>query len=301
MPALPNDEEGHQSVDNHGRGDRNAIGRCQIGRRAESKDHHHDEDENQPVDARHIDLAGDAFRRVPDFETWDEAELNGLPRQRECAGNDGLTGDHRCKRREDQHRDQHELRVETVERILDGVRIVHDERTLAEIIEDQRRHHEIEPRHRDRPASEVAEVGIKRFGARTGEKHETHYRQSEHAMRVDEFDSIKRIESQKNVQVVGDMHQSAERQDSEPDCHDGAEKLRDSRRAVRLHPEKARQHDERCRYDGDLKLWGDELQAFDSRQHGDGRRNNSIAIEEGRACDPEGAEQWSTAPCDTLA
>ena len=41
----------------------------------------------------------------------------------------------------------------------------------------------------------------------------------------------------KHAQIVGDVQQTAERQDHEPDDHDRAEKPRHPIRAARLHPE----------------------------------------------------------------
>ena len=90
----------------------------------------------------------------------------------------------------------------------------------------------------------MAEVGIERLGAGTGQKHEAHDRQPEHAVVVNEQDAVQRIERLKNVKIVGDMHQSAERQHGEPDAHDGTEKFRDPVRAARLHPKQDRQNDD---------------------------------------------------------
>ena len=190
FPALPDDEERHHRVDDHRRGNRYAISGREIGRGAEGENDDQNGDEKQPVDPRHVDLAGHAFRGVPDLETRNETELNGLPRQRKGPCYHGLAGDHRRERRQNEHRDQHEIGVEPVERIFDRVRVVHDERALPEIIENQRGHDEIHPRHGDRTAAEMPEIGVERFGARTGEKHEAHHGQAEHAVMVDETHAL---------------------------------------------------------------------------------------------------------------
>ena len=57
-PVAPHDEEGEQRVDDHRGGDRHAVGGSEVRRRAEGEDDEQHADEQHPVDARQVDLAG---------------------------------------------------------------------------------------------------------------------------------------------------------------------------------------------------------------------------------------------------
>ena len=75
-----------------------------------------------------------------------------------------------------------DFRHQPVERILDRRRIGQHQRALAEIIDQQRRQHEAEPRGLDRLAAEMAEVGIERLAAGDREKHRAERDQPDRAV-----------------------------------------------------------------------------------------------------------------------
>ena len=94
FPYPPDHDKTHHPRDHHGAGHRNAVGRRQRARRTEHQHQQHHGDQQQHVDARNIDLAGMGFRGVADFKSRQQAELNGLTRQRIGAGDHGLARDH---------------------------------------------------------------------------------------------------------------------------------------------------------------------------------------------------------------
>ena len=61
-------------------------------------------------------------------------------------------------------------------------RVGKDERPLSEIIDDERRKHEAEPGGADRPASEMAEIGVERLGAGDGQAHRAEHRKRDARM-----------------------------------------------------------------------------------------------------------------------
>ena len=90
------------------------------------------------------------FARVGDAEARNKAELDGLLGNRKGAGNDRLAGDDRGHRRQDDQRQPQRLRRQEEERVPDcrkrlrgALRQQHG--ALAHIVEQQRRHDEIEP------------------------------------------------------------------------------------------------------------------------------------------------------------
>ena len=69
------------------------------------------------------------------------------------------------------------------ERVLDRVRLGDEQRTLAAIVDQQRRQHEDEPRRPDRRSAEMAEVGIHRLAAGDRQEHRAQYRRRTRAER----------------------------------------------------------------------------------------------------------------------
>ena len=242
-PASPDDEESHQAVDDHRRGDRQAVGRGQLAGAAERQGHDQHADEQQLIDARQVDLAGNALRRVANGETRQKPELDGLPREGEGAGDHGLAGDDGGNRRQHHHRDQRPARIEPVEGVVDGVRVREQQGALPEIVEDQRRLHEDEPGELDRLAPEMAEIGVEGLGAGDGQEHEAHDDEADHAVRQDELDAEHRVQGEKDARIVDDVDEAAGGERGEPNEHDRPEILRDLRRPMRLHGEQ--QHEDR--------------------------------------------------------
>ena len=81
-------------------------------RTTEQADKQKHSDEEQHVDPRHEDLAVMRLRGVAYFEPRQKTELDRLPGEGICAGNDGLACDHRRDRRQTHHRQQSPIRIE---------------------------------------------------------------------------------------------------------------------------------------------------------------------------------------------
>ncbi len=88
------------------------------------------------------------------------------------------------------HRDQRPVGRQVVERAFDGARLGEQQRPLAEVVEDQRRHDEGEPGEADRQAAEVAHVGIERLAAGDGQDHRTEGEEGQRRMTDDEADGV---------------------------------------------------------------------------------------------------------------
>lgn len=66
-------------------------------------------------------------------------ELHGLVGERKGAGDYGLTGDHSGGCGKPDHGEERPVRVEQIERVLDRLRARQQQRSLAEIIQGERR------------------------------------------------------------------------------------------------------------------------------------------------------------------
>ena len=100
------------------------------------------------------------------FQARQETELNRLVGDGEGARNDRLAGDDRRRGGDADERQPRPVRRHQVEGILRGRRIAEQQRALAQIIERQAGIDQGQPRKTDRPAAEMAHVGIERLGAR---------------------------------------------------------------------------------------------------------------------------------------
>ena len=170
-PAVADDEEGEQRVDEHRPGDRDAVGAGEARGGAEA-DHRGDHHRAQhPVDRRQVHLADLARRGVHDRHARQEAELDRLLGEGIGARDHRLRSDHRGGGRERDHRVERPAGKQQVERILQRLGIAHEQRALAEVVEHQRRRHQPEPGDAHRAFAEMPHVRVQRLGAGDGEHH----------------------------------------------------------------------------------------------------------------------------------
>ena len=85
-----------------------------------------------------------------------------------------------------------------------------------------------------------------------------------------------------------------DRNDREPDAHHRAEERRDAGGAARLNGEQHHQDDHGERHDIGIEGRGDELDAFDRRQHRQRRRNDRVAVEQRAGDDAEQHDRAGT-------
>ena len=130
---------------------------------------------------------------MANFKSRQQAELNGLTRQRIGAGDHGLARDHGRERCQSYHRDQRPIRKHQEERVLDPLRIGNDQCALPHIIQRQRRQHNGKPGDLNRPFAKMPEVGVESLSTRDRQKHRAERHKADDAMMDHERDGVERI------------------------------------------------------------------------------------------------------------
>ena len=222
-----------------------------------------------------------AFRGEAHFQARQQAELDRLPGQGIGAGDHGLACDDGRERGEDHEGQEQPGRCQQEEGVVDRIRVRQDERALPEIVQGQRRKHDGAPGHADRVAAEMAEIGIERLGAGDGQTDAAEDREGGARVRDQEGHAVIGVECEQDLPIVGDMEKSKARHGDEPQERQRTEEGCDLARAVTLRGEESDQDRQGAGQDIGLEGGGDELQAFEGREHGDGRRDGGIAIEQG--------------------
>ncbi len=207
--------------------------------------------------------------------------------QRKGAGDHRLAGDHGRRGRQQNQRQQAPGRGEQVERVRNRFGVGDDQRALAEIVADQRRQHHEQPGILDRPAAEMAHVGVKRLRAGHGQKDAAEHHETHRAVRPEELDPRQRAQTFEDDPGVRDLQKPEHGVDGEKHQHDRAEERRHPRRAAALDEEQQNQNDDRRRQNIRREVGVDLLQPLQRRQNRDRRRDDRVAGEQRRAGDAE--------------
>src|SRR5262245_18677229 len=154
-PAFEDHDESQHGRHHHGAAHRYAISRSKRARGAEQPDEHENSDQKQGVDAGHVDLPEQRRGCVANFQARQEAEMDGLLRQRMGAGGHGLARDHSRGCGEHHHGQLSPIGIEQEEWVLDRLVISQDERTLPQIVDRQRRQNDAEPSGADWASAEM--------------------------------------------------------------------------------------------------------------------------------------------------
>ena len=165
-PKLPDDEEGERGRRDHRARNRDAVSVGERVRGAEQQHQRQHAEQQNAVHARDEDLAFLGVGGVDDLEPRQKTELDRLAGERIGAGDHRLARDDGGGGRQDDQRHQAPARRQEIEGICDRLRVVEDQRALAEIVADERRQDEEQPGRLDRPPAEMAHVGIERLRAR---------------------------------------------------------------------------------------------------------------------------------------
>jgi hypothetical protein len=112
---------------------------------------------------------------VADLHPREVPELDRLPDQRECAGDQRLRSDHRGRTREQHERNRPRTARHHSEGVLGRGRVAQQQRPLAEVGEHERGQHQSGPRDADRAGTEVAHVRAERLDARHREHDRPEY------------------------------------------------------------------------------------------------------------------------------
>src|SRR5262249_20472745 len=156
------------------------------------------------VDSRHVDLSDLLLRCMPDFQSWQIAELDSLPSDRERAGDHRLRGNDRRDRRQRDERIETPFRGETIKRVLQGCGIPEQYRAPPEIVEHQWWKHEPKPGWAQCATAEMPYIGIECLGAGYGEKHRAEHDKSAPRRVEKQREPVRRVECQQDARVLRD-------------------------------------------------------------------------------------------------
>ena len=206
-------------------------------------------DEGEPVGRRHIDLTRRRSRGVQHTKSRQITQIHRLSCHGEHAGDHGLRCDDGCSRGEHDQWDEQPRRSQQIERIAHRIRILQHQRALSEIVQRQRRQHELQPPVSDRDSTEVTEIGVERLTAGDHQKHRGEHDERLQAVARKELDGAQRIQRREDVRHLHDLHEAEHAKRHEPDDDDRSEHSAHSFGALTLHGEQRCEYDDRDRHD----------------------------------------------------
>src|SRR5712692_7209242 len=264
-----------------------AVGGAEGGRRSEGDHEEQAADHQSGVHCRDIDLAGLRARGVDDRYAGAVAQLDALVGEGEGAGDKGLGGDHGGERGQGEQRIEKSGGGQEIEGVRYRLRLSEHERALAEVVEHEGRQHHDEPREPDRTAPEVAHVGVKRLGSGDGEHDGPQDKKACGSVAREKLEAVPGIEGEENGGGPSDLDSAEGPDGREPHEHDGPEDPAHAPRAVALADEEEEENGQGGGHHEVAQLGHSDLEPLDGAQHGDGRRDDAVAVEEGGAEEPE--------------
>ena len=135
-----------------------------------------------------------------------------------------------------------------IERVGGRRWLTNQQRTLAEVIEEQCGQHEEEPGIADRLAAEVAHIRIQRFGAGDRQHHRAQYEKTVTPVLDEEIKCKMRADRVQHFWRFHHVIKAHHCECDKPQDHDGAEPSPHAARTVALNGEQEYQRDERYRY-----------------------------------------------------
>ena len=157
------------------------------------------------------------------------------------------------------------------------------ERPLPEIVEHQRGANEEDPRAGDGRPAEVAQIRVEGFATRDHEEDAAHDDERHFAVMGQEVNGLQRIERCQHAGILRDLVNPQRGQHREPQQHDPPKPFSERRRPLGLHRKKPHQDADGERNDEGLDHGLDRLgreQALHRGDHGDGRRDDAIPVEQ---------------------
>jgi len=127
--------EGEDTVGQHCRRHRDAVSARQRLRIVERDDQQDDKRHHRPVHARHVNLPVGRLGRVENIHAGEEAEVDGLTRDRKCARDHRLRRDNRGAGRKNDHGQESPARDHEIERVLKCPRVPDHKSALPEIVQ----------------------------------------------------------------------------------------------------------------------------------------------------------------------
>ena len=133
----------------------------------------------------------------------------------------------------------------------------------------------------------MPQIGVERFRSGHGQEHGAQRDQTDDPVAGQKRQPIDRIESAQHAGVRSEMHETPDGDHREPHRHDRPEKRRDPGGAARLHQKQSDQDGHREGHYIRIEPGRDDLQTFDCGENRNGRGDDGIAVEQGRAADAE--------------
>src|SRR5262245_25661611 len=167
-------------------------------------------------------------------EAWNEAQLDSLAGDRVGARDHRLAGNYRCNGRHHHHRHEHDGGKQPVEWVLDRCRVSEDQCPLREIVENQRRKYQTEPRGLDRLAAKMSQVGGERFPSIHCRENKPECHQADLAVVTEKGNRMERIDRRKQAWIVEQMWDSRAGNCQEPQDHHRTKESRDDALTIEL-------------------------------------------------------------------
>ena len=222
-----------------------------------------------------------------------------VPQLHSLAGEREGARDERLRRHDRGGGGQHDHGIETplghegVEWVPGRRGIVQKVRSLAQIVEHEGRQHQSKPRQTDRLAAEMPHVGIQRLATRHDQDDRAEHHQTGAPFAHEEIGRVPRIERVEHVRLPHDAVNAQSRDRDEPETGDRSEERAHARCTAPLQGEESEDDDEGDRYDQVLERRRGDAESFDGAEHGDGRRDDAVAVEQ---CRPEDADRREQRP-----
>ena len=295
-PDVAHGVEKQGRGEKHGGGDRGAVGSRQPLGTAEADGQGKRGQHHRPVHEGHVDLAVLVCRGLVDVHAGEPAELHRLPGQRKRAGDDGLAGDDGGQGRQYHQRNDGPLRRQLEERIAVEGRILDQQGGLSSVAQQQGGQHDEIPGGAYRTAPEVAHVGIERLGAGDRQEHAAQHDETVQSLVREKVDGVARVDGQHDLGMPDDARQAEGGNGHEPQQHDRPEDPADAGRPARLRREQGQQNHQRGRHRIGLERVGQDVDAFEGAQHRDRRRDDAVAIDQGRPEHAQGGQRPRAPP-----
>jgi len=165
-------------------------------------------------------------------------------------------------------------------RVLNSALVAENQRTLAEIIERQRRKNHREPRGPDRKAAEMTHIRVERLAAGDGQRDGAQHDKADCRMGYEKVEGVNGTDRREDTGKRADLDQSEDTQHGKPQRHNGTEIFADAFRTALLHHEERDQHELSQRQDEGFERRDRYLEPLHGAQHGNRRRDHTVAVKE---------------------
>ena len=207
-------------------------------------------------------------------------QLNDLTGHAEGTRNQRLRGNHGGHGGHDDQRQQGPTRCHHEKRVLHGLWVGQQQRSLPEVVQRQRWHGDAEPGQTNRFFAKMPQVGIQRFRTGHAEHHRAQNDEAGAGVVPDEQYGVVRAQTRQNFRVAHDLAYTQQGDTGKPGDRKGTKELANACRTAFLHKKQQKQNHQRQRNHGLGEVRRDDFQSLNRREHRDCRGNHPIAIEQ---------------------